>query len=108
MVLDMNTAVQIAGHLAWLSAWLGFSWFTGTAVLTVLGRMDGGSALQIPNVELKVFLGTCSGIALQIPVVIGLALAGVLRPGFIAVTAVLILVGAIFLKRNLQKYWPVT
>jgi len=108
MVLDMNTAVQIAGHLAWLLAWLGFSWFTGTTVLTVLGRMDGGSPLQVPNVELKVFLGTCSGIALQIPVVIGLALAGALSPGFIAATALLILAGAIFLTRNLQNYRPVT
>jgi len=108
MVPDMNTAVQIAGHLAWLLAWLGFSWFTGTTVLTVLGRMDGRNALQVPNVELKVFLGTCSGIAMQIPVVIALALAGALSPGYIAATAVLILAGAILLTRKLQNYWPVT
>jgi len=106
--MAMDTALIIAGHMAWLFTWLGFSWFTGTTVLAVLGRMDGGGALQVPNIELKVFLGTCSGIALQIPVVIGLALAGALSPGFIAATAMLILVGGILLRRNSMNCWPVT
>lgn len=108
MEFDMLTATQIAGHISWLIAWLGFSWFTGSAVLAVLGRMDGGVKLQVPNAELRVFLGTCSGIALQIPVLILLALVGVLNAGFIGGAAVLMLAGAIFLKRNLHDCWPVT
>ena len=108
MEIDLPTAAQIAGHVAWLFAWVGFSWYTGMAVLTVLGRKDGGNALQIPNAELRVFLGICSGIALQIPVLILLALIGVLNPGFIGGAVLLILAGAILLRQNLHDCWPVT
>jgi hypothetical protein len=45
-------------------------------MLALLGRIDGRAALQLPNAELKVFVSACTGIAVQIPVLIGLALTG--------------------------------
>jgi hypothetical protein len=107
MGLDLQTVIGITGHLLWLLTWLGFSWFTGTVVLSLLGRWDGRQAIQMPNLELKFFFSTCSGIALQFPVLIGLALAGAFRPWFIGAAALLMLTGAIVLWRQLRPYGPV-
>jgi hypothetical protein len=107
MAPDTHTAIQIAGHSAWLLTWLGFSWFTGAAALAAIGRLDGREALLMPNAELKVFFSVCAGIAVQFPVLIGLALAGAFKPVFIGVAALLMLAGSRVVFQRLDAFWPV-
>lgn len=106
--MDIQTGIQIAVHTGWILAWLAFSWFAGESVLGWLGHKDGRRALQIPNAELRLFVSTSTGIAVQIPVLIGLALAAVLKPAFIGAAALAIFLGAVVLRNKLRAYWPVT
>ena len=85
---DVQTFIQITGDLGLLLAWLGFSWLTGSVVLSVLGRLDHQKALLLPNAELRLFLSICAGIALQFPVIIGLGVVGVLKPVIIGVVVI--------------------
>jgi hypothetical protein len=105
--MDLQTAIQIAVDTGWLTVWLGFSWFVGGNVLALLGRMDGQRSLHVPNIELQVFLSACAGIAVQIPILIALALAGLLKSVFIGSAALLVLLAAIWQRGGLRVYWPV-
>lgn len=104
--MDTHAFIQNGGHLAWLLLWLGFSTFTGAAVLAALGRLDTSRALCLPSPELKLFVSICAGIALQFPVLIVLGLAGALTPVFIGGAAALMLAGTIILRRCLASCWP--
>jgi hypothetical protein len=106
--MDFDTTLQVAANSAWIVTWLGFSWFTGEAALALLGRFDGRVALQVPNAELKLFVSACTGIAVQIPILIGLALAGVLKAGFIGASALLVLAAAFILRGRYRACWPVS
>lgn len=106
--MDDQVIIQIAISTAWIMAWLCFSWFTGEAVLALLGRKDGRAALLIPNAELRLFVSCCAGIAVQIAVLIMLALVWALKPVFVGAAVVAIFLGAVLLRNGLGAYWPET
>ncbi|HUF80068.1 MAG TPA: hypothetical protein VMN03_02950 [Burkholderiales bacterium] len=76
----METNATLAADVAWLAVWLGASFLSGVACCSVMSARATLRGGLWPNPELAAFFALCAGLALQVLVLIALALVGLLRP----------------------------
>ena len=76
----METTATLAADIAWLALWMVASFLSGVACCSAMSAREPSRGGLWLNPELAVFFAVCAGVALQVLVLIALALVGLLRP----------------------------
>lgn len=97
----MTVAQVVLNEYAWIGGWWLFTLLVGAAAMGRIGT-HAAKSFAPPNMELALFFSMTAGIALQIFVLIGLALAGLLT---VTAATLVFAVMAVLAARTLRLDW---